>query len=123
MNYGRFLFFVGSSFKNFHISKCSILDRYIKYNKLMAKQTLKDKFYKDKNGRITLLQLPNLPLITWFIARIGFAFTSGTTQTVFELISFGAIFTWAWLEIFDGANYSRRALGSVVMIGLLYGRL
>jgi len=42
-------------------------------------------------------------------------------QPTLELVAFGALFTWAWLEIFDGANWFRRLLGITVMAVLLLG--
>jgi hypothetical protein len=70
----------------------------------------------DKNGRIVLIQLPNLPLAVFFVASISTRLLGGGAATdLLKTIAFGSIFTWAWLEIFAGANYFRRALGLVVL--------
>ena len=77
--------------------------------------------FKDKDGKVVLAQKPNLPIIVWFFSFL--LATINVNQMVSELaqyISFGALFTWAWLEIFSGDNLFRRTLGAVVMIGLLY---
>lgn len=82
-----------------------------------------DKIFKDKNGRVILGQKPNLPLVVWFASLILQKVSSDNLQSLYELISFGAIFTWAWLEIFQGVNYFRRILGLVVMFITLYSRI
>ena len=41
--------------------------------------------------------------------------TSGMPYALLDTVAFGALFTWAWLELFDGVNYFRRALGLVVL--------
>lgn len=76
-------------------------------------------FFKDKKGRIVLFQAPNLPLIGWFlftILNLSWSNNQPTTQYLFGMLSFGFVFTWAWLEITSGVNYFRRALGLLVLI-------
>ena len=77
--------------------------------------------FKDKDGKVVLAQKPNLPIIVWFFSFIlaKLAIYPLVTELV-QYISFGALFTWAWLEIFSGDNLFRRILGTVVMVGLLY---
>jgi len=66
-------------------------------------------------------QTPNLPLIVWFVSFVlGIFFAFGFFGRFLDLVSFGAIFTWAWLEIFDGANNFRRGLGIVVLVFVFY---
>lgn len=80
-------------------------------------------FFKDKQGRVVLAQTPNSPLIGWFIFTILNLLWSKDQPTIhylFELLSFGFIFTWAWLEITDGVNYFRRALGLIVLVIVVY---
>ncbi len=71
-----------------------------------------------------IAQKPNLPLIVWFlsiiITRIELL---DSFHALFELVSFGSIFTWAWLEIFQGVNNFRKALGLAVMLYILITRL
>jgi len=76
-------------------------------------------FFKDKQGRIVIAQTPNLPLIVWFIVTIMNLIWSDNhprVHYVLNLLSFGFIFTWAWLEIAYGVNYFRRTLGLLVII-------
>lgn len=69
-------------------------------------------------------QKPNLPLIVAFVAWIlSHVLPYGKLNFAAALIFFGALFTWAWLEIFDGANNFRRGLGVVVMAFIIINRL
>lgn len=87
------------------------------------KQSFVDKCVKDKNNNVVLAQKPNLLIIVWIITIVLNPFLNGKLNSLVDLISFGVLFAWAWLEIFDGVNYFRRSLGLAVLIGLLYVRL
>ncbi len=83
-------------------------------------KTLFDKTFRDSNGNIVIAQPPNLPIIVWGVASLlKLIFTSGLTNVGLDLIAFGSLFTWAWLELFQGVNYFRRTLGFVVLIGFV----
>ncbi|MBD2388511.1 hypothetical protein [Cylindrospermum sp. FACHB-282] len=84
------------------------------------KNTLFDKIFRDSEGKIVLAQMPNLPLIVWIGASLlKLVFTTGVGNTVLNAVAFGSLFTWAWLELFQGVNYFRRALGLGVLIGVI----
>ncbi|MEH2063873.1 MAG: hypothetical protein V7K50_16685 [Nostoc sp.] len=86
--------------------------------------TLVDKTFRDGNGKIVIAQMPNLPLIVWIVASLlSLIFTSGKTNTVLDLLANGSLFTWAWLELFQGVNYFRRALGLAVLIGIIASKI
>lgn len=78
---------------------------------------------KDMNKHNSYFQTPNLPIIVWFVALIISKFTDGNIQSFFNVISFGAIFTWSWLEIFYGTNIFRRILGVVVITVAIFNRV
>lgn len=83
------------------------------------KSTSVMQFFKDKQGRIVIFQAPNSPLIGWFIFTLLSLLWSTNQPKIdylFAMLSFGFIFTWAWLEITSGVNYFRRALGLIVLI-------
>ena len=82
-----------------------------------------DKCFKDEKGNRVLGEKPNLPIIVWIVSVILQRFIEGRLYVFVELVGFGAIFTWAWLEIFQGTNYFRRLLGLIVMTVTLYSRL
>ena len=90
----------------------------------MKKETLFDKFFCDSNGNIVIAQPPNPPLILWGVASLlKLVFTTGLTNVALDLIAFGSLFTWAWLELFQGVNYFRRIIGFVVLIGFVGFRI
>ena len=88
---------------------------------LEAKETtLFDRTFRDSEGNIVIVQPPNLPVLVGAAAAIlRFVLPSGELQTVFGLIAFGALFTWAWQELFEGVNYFRRALGLIGLVSLV----
>ncbi|MEH1945178.1 MAG: hypothetical protein V7L01_33865 [Nostoc sp.] len=82
--------------------------------------TLVDKTFRDSSGNIVIAQVPNPPLILWIAASLlTLAFPSGKTNTVLDFVANASLFTWAWLELFQGVNYFRRGLGLAVLIGLI----
>ena len=82
----------------------------------MNKQNLFEKCFKDKKGRVVLLQTPNQPIIFWVVATLANRLIDGTAGGLMGVVAFGAIFTWAYLELFEGVNYFRRTLGLIVII-------
>ncbi|MER3432480.1 MAG: hypothetical protein C4288_03385 [Leptolyngbya sp. ERB_1_1] len=74
--------------------------------------TVFDRTFRDSEGKIVIAQKPNLPILVWGTASLlQLIGLDGKFQTALELIAFGSLFTWAWLEVFQGVNYFRRALG------------
>lgn len=88
---------------------------------LAAKEpTLFDRAFRDSEGKIVLAQPPNPPLVVWLVATLlQLIFSSGKVQIGLDLVAFGALFTWAWQELFAGVNYFRRALGLIVLGSLI----
>lgn len=89
--------------------------------KLEAKETtLFDRTFRDSEGKIVIAQMPNLPILVGLTATfLQFVLPSGKIQTALGLVAFGALFTWAWQELFEGVNYFRRALGLIGLVSLL----
>lgn len=81
------------------------------------------RFFRDKNGNLILWQFPNPPLIAWGLATGLAMVASGKGEDVAELVAFGSLFTWAWLELFQGVTGFRRLLGAIVLIGSVITRL
>src|SRR4028118_281626 len=92
---------------------------------LEAKEpTWLDRTFRDSEGKIVIAQMPNLPLLVGLTATVlPFLLPSGKIQTALDLVAFGALFTWAWQELFEGVNYFRRALGLIVLVSLFALRL
>ena len=89
-------------------------------NRKAKATTLLDRTFRDREGRIVIAQMPNLPLLVGLTATsLQLILPSGDLKTGVDLVAFGALFTWAWQEMFEGVNYFRRALGLVVLVGML----
>lgn len=85
-----------------------------------ATPTVFDKIFRDSNGEIVVAQVPNPPLILWIVASLlKLVLTTDKIYTALDFIAFGSLFTWAWMELFQGVNYFRKALGFCVLIGLM----
>lgn len=88
------------------------------------KQSILDRCYKDKSGRVVLAQFPNAPLITWAVATaLTHVISNARFDSLLHIIAFGAIFTWAWLETFQGVTYFRRVLGLMVFGVIVFNRI
>ncbi len=89
--------------------------------KIEAKDnTLFNRTFRDSEGKIVIAQMPNLPLLVGLTAiALQFVLPSGRFQMGADLVAFGALFTWAWQELFAGVNYFRRALGLIVLVGII----
>ena len=86
----------------------------------IMESTFFDKTFRDNEGNIVVAQPPNLPLILWIVTSLlTLFFTAGKINTVLDILATCLLFTWAWLELFQGVNYFRRALGLVVLIGII----
>ena len=86
--------------------------------------TLFNQTFRDSQGQIVIAQMPNLPITIWLTATLlNLIPTNSNIHTGLDAIAFGSLFTWAWLEIFQGVNYFRRVLGLVVLIGAIASRL
>jgi hypothetical protein len=80
--------------------------------------------FRDQEGKVVLAQMPNLPVITWIVASLlKIIFTTGKINIGLEVLAFGALFTWAWEELFQGVNYFRRTLGLLVLVALIASKL
>jgi len=82
-------------------------------------RNLVDQCIKNKDAQLAIWQTPNLPLSVWSIAALLRWLLHGTPEHWASVVAFGALFTWAWLELFQGVNYFRRALGLTVLTMLI----
>jgi len=74
------------------------------------------KLWHDKNGRIVIWQMPNIPLFGWLIFTVASFLFSGKTETVLSYLASLSLFIWAVLELVSGVNYFRRIIGLVFVI-------
>lgn len=90
----------------------------------MIESKVLNRIFHDADGKIVLAQIPNLPVIVWGVASlVQLIFTTGKVNTGLNVLAFGSLFTWAWLELFDGVNYFRRALGLFVLLFAISSRI
>ena len=86
--------------------------------------TFFNQVFRDREGNIVLAQPPNLLIIVWVVANLlKLILTTGRISIALDLIIFGSLFTWAWEELFQGVNYFRRALGLIVLVGLVVSKI
>lgn len=87
--------------------------------------TVFDKIFRDDKGNIVIAQKPNLTIIVGLTATLLKLLvpSSGNLWVGLDALAFGALFTWAWMELFKGVNYFRRTLGLVVLLGIIASRL
>jgi hypothetical protein len=86
--------------------------------------TLFDKTFRDDEGQLAIAHKPNLPILVWLTAMgLRFLPLNDTLQAGVDALAYGVLFTWAWLELFQGVNYFRRALGLVVLLGAIATQL
>ena len=83
-----------------------------------------DRTFRDSEGKIVIAQPPNLPLIVGISASLlKLVVTTGQIYLVLDLVAFGALFTWAWEELFQGVNYFRRGLGLIALVALIASKI
>jgi len=82
-----------------------------------------DRWFRDATGDLAIWQRPNLPLIVWIVARLlELIVRHGRPARILDVVAFGAIFTWSWLELFNGSAYIRRVLGLAVLVAVVLAR-
>lgn len=79
-----------------------------------------EKLLKDKNGRIVLIQKPNIYIWIWLgLYLIAKIIDDKETKTGLQIAGNIILLYWAWLEVSQGVNYFRRLLGAVVGAGVI----
>ena len=77
-------------------------------------QSFWNKFWKDKDGHVVLIQAPNVWIILWFVAEVvslmGSSKNIANIGHIFAIIALGV---WSLLELFKGVNYFRRTIGFI----------
>ena len=79
-------------------------------------------FRSRKNGRITLVQLPNWPLGVWLLTSVAMWLgqPKGPVGASLFALSSAALAWWAGDEVLRGVNPFRRLLGAAVLAWLLF---
>lgn len=75
-----------------------------------------EKVCKDKNGKWTIAQTPNLPIIVWLACIVASRLTNGELSANFSTLGTIFLTIWAYLEFANGDSLFRRILGSTILI-------
>ena len=78
--------------------------------------SLWDKIWYDRDGKVVIYQNPNRYLIAWVILAFLSMFNKGVGGTVLWYASLAVLAFWCVLEMWKGVNYFRRAFGAFVLI-------
>ncbi|MCC9197409.1 hypothetical protein QNO08_00220 [Arthrobacter sp. zg-Y820] len=73
-------------------------------------------FFRDRNGRIRIFEVPNLPVLAW--AGFGAASMMALTPRYRDLLgnlSRGSLIIWALLETARGRSPFRRTMGAAAL--------
>lgn len=73
-------------------------------------------FFKDKQGKLVIGQLPNKPLLVALGLYVLRYFPNQTTQLISRWGVSIVLIYWAFLEITSGVNSWRRLLGVIVLL-------
>lgn len=73
-------------------------------------------FFKDKQGKLVIGQLPNKPLLVALGLYILRYFPNQTSQLISHWGVPVVLLYWAFLEITSGVNSWRRLLGIIVLL-------
>ena len=79
-------------------------------------------FRDRETGRITIGQMPNLPLWIFIVATAlrSVFHPAGGARTALDVVATGALVWWAVDEVARGVNPWRRILGAVVLVRTLW---
>lgn len=76
-----------------------------------------NRIWRNRDGKVVLWQTPNIWLFIWAAAELASLITGkGKLDSALHWIGSAALIIWALLEIFQGVNYFRRALGAGVLL-------
>jgi hypothetical protein len=79
-----------------------------------------DRMFRDNTGEIVVAQAPNIPILVWIAATLlKLVFKTGQVKIALDVLAFGSLLYWSFLEITQGATYFRRDLGVIVLIALM----
>jgi hypothetical protein len=85
--------------------------------------TLLDQVFRDDSGKFVLIQPPNLLIMVWLGSTLlKMVFTMGRINIGLDAVAFGALFAWAWEELFQGVNYFRKGLGLLLLVATIVSR-
>jgi hypothetical protein len=87
----------------------------------MGRRSVDWLFRSRKTGKLTVGQVPNVPLVLFVGLRIAQALVSphGTAHDVLRWLAIAALAWWGLDELLRGVNPFRRVLGAAVLTSLI----
>ena len=79
-------------------------------------EDLWDRTWYDEKGRVVVWQTPNRWLIGWAALTVLSLLFTGRAADIFTWTASGLLIIWSALEVSQGVNYFRRALGLFVLL-------
>ncbi len=80
-------------------------------------RTIWDKIWRDKNGKVVIMQVPNVWLWAWiFLLVVSIFLNKGKLLDVIHWAGSASLAIWAVMELVKGVNYFRKTLGLIVII-------
>ncbi len=76
-------------------------------------------FRDRETGAIVIAQFPNIPLVTWLVASLLSAVTTGSLRTRLGYLASVALLVWAADELWSGVNPFRRILGALALVWVI----
>lgn len=86
-------------------------------------EKFKKLLFQDNTGKYVVGQPPNIPVYLMLIGVLGSKLSGGAWATGFDLLFFGAAFTWSYLEIRFGESGVRRILGVIILVAIFASKL
>lgn len=84
----------------------------------------REPWFHDEHGNLVVVQAPNLPILVWLgVVVLRTVVHGGAPERLADAVGFGALFTWAYLEVAQGSARIRRILGAVVLVAMVVGRV
>jgi len=77
----------------------------------------------DEDGRVVIVQFPNLPLFGWLGATLLSKLWPSGPQSLLYVFGQLCLLVWAFLEIRYGTTLFRRFLGIIVLAYMVYSNL
>jgi len=73
--------------------------------------------FRDSNGKIAIIQWPNIPLSGWILFKVAAMISNNSSLIdVFNIFGTVLLLIWASLELTNGTSTFRRILGLVILI-------
>lgn len=73
-------------------------------------------FFKDKDGKLSIVAWPNVPITLWFGLSLLAKVANEQIRGGISALATAILLYWAYLEITEGDSLFRRVLGAVVLI-------